>query len=163
MVTSRSIALVMRRMALTQANTFRKGRRMPYRLKRDHALAWMLAALPIPCGLTIALFNDRFTSKSWRFASGIPGGYSTWAGVLLVLGAAMIVSLIVEHFHNYQQGIVAFMTSAVGVGAWWFLLGGMFIYTAIIDPLANPLGGVVWTWIGALYWIFAWFERQRLT
>jgi hypothetical protein len=135
---------------------------MPYRNERDHVVAWLLAALPIPCGLVIALLSERFTSRSWRFASGIPGGYAAWSGVLLVLGAVMIVSLALTHFHNSDQGIVAFITATIGVGAWWILLGGMFIYTAVQDSLANPLGGVVWLWLGVLYLVWAAYEKRRL-
>jgi hypothetical protein len=108
------------------------------------------------------VFNERFTSRSWRFAAGIPGGYNIWAGILLVLGAAMLISLTVEHLHIYQQGIVAFITATIGVGLWWVLLGLMFLITAIRDDLANPLGGVVWLWLGALHLIWAFYERRRL-
>lgn len=135
---------------------------MPYRLRRDHAVAWMLATLPTPCGLIICLLNERFTSASWRFAGGMPGGYPMWGGVLTVLGAAMIVSLIVEHFYRSQRATIAFVAALIFVGAWWMLLGGLFLYTASTDHLANPLGGVVWTWLGALHFIWAWYERERL-
>jgi hypothetical protein len=135
---------------------------MPYRNDRDHVVAWLLSALPIPCGLVIAMLNERFTSRAWRFAAGIPGGYAMWGGVLLVLGAVMLISLALTHFHNSDQGIVAFITATIGVGAWWILLGGMFLYTAIRDPLANPLGGVVWLWLGVLHWVWARYERRRL-
>jgi hypothetical protein len=87
---------------------------------------------------------------------------NAWGGVLLVLGAVMLVSLALTHFHNSDQGIVAFITATVGVGFWWILLGGMFIYTAIQDPLANPLGGVVWLWLGVLHLVWAGYERRRL-
>ncbi|MCU1676124.1 MAG: hypothetical protein JWM93_882, partial [Frankiales bacterium] len=56
---------------------------MGYRLLRDHAVAWLLAVWPILAGVTITLFSDRFTSRSWRFASGMPGGYPFWGGLLM--------------------------------------------------------------------------------
>lgn len=136
---------------------------MPYRVQRDYAFAWLLAALPLPCGLIISMLNERFTSRSWRFASGIPGGYSLWGGVLIVLGVAMIAALIAAQFRIAPRGIAAAYVAAILNGVWWVMLGGVFIYVSLTDPLANPLGGVAWTWIGLLYWTWAWFERRRFT
>lgn len=137
---------------------------MPHRVRRDQAVTWILAAGPIPAGLVIALFNDRFTSRSWRFAGGMPGGYTTWSGVLLACGVLMFAALVTGRFTtrrraNREALLIAGMFL---VGVWWFLLGGMFLVTALIDPLANPLGVTAWWLICAIYWTWAWYERQRV-
>jgi hypothetical protein len=135
---------------------------MPYRLQRDGAVAWMLAVLPIPTGLIISLLNERFTSHSWRFAGGMPGGYPVWGGVLLVLGAAMVVTLALRHVYSSRRLTGLFIGALAGIGVWWIALGGLFFYTALQDPLANPLGAVVWLWIGGLYFCWGHYERQGL-
>lgn len=134
---------------------------MPYRLARDHAFAWLLAALPLPCGLIIAMLNERFSSRSWRFASGIPGGYGMWGGVLIILGVAMLTALVVAQFWESPRGVAAAACAAVLTGAWWVMLGAVFVYVAVNDPLANPLGGVAWTWIGLMFWTWAFHEFKR--
>jgi hypothetical protein len=131
---------------------------MPYRLERDHAVAWLLALWPIPVGAVMIVFSERFTSRSWRFAAGIPGGYATWAGMLVVCGVLMVSAMIfggTRREAGYFAGLIL-------VGLWWLILGGLFTYTACIDQLANPLGGAVWTPIGILYWMWAYFEYKHI-
>lgn len=131
---------------------------MPYRLARDHAVAWFLAAWPLLVGLTITLFQDRFTSSNWRFASGVPGGYGTWAGALMVCGVLMLWAMV----WGGERREAGYLAGLVLVGFWWWLLGAVFIYNAIRDPLANPFGGIsVWIPIGFLYWMTARYEFKR--
>lgn len=137
---------------------------MPHRTDRDKAISWLMAAAPLPTGMVMALFSERFTSRSWRFAGGIPGGYTTWSGVLLTAGVLMLAAMWANHFHfhheiNRTALLIAGMTL---VGLWWFLLGALFLATAVIDPLANPLGAVVWWTVGSIYGIWAFYERRHL-
>lgn len=128
---------------------------MPYRVRRDRAETWLLAASPIPTGLIIAIFNDRFTSRSWRFAGGIPGGYSAWAGILLVCGVGMLACM--PGVRGPRRQVLLTMGMVIA-GVYWFILGSVFFYTAVIDQLANPLGGVAWWTIAAYYWIWVYYE-----
>jgi hypothetical protein len=132
---------------------------MPYRLERDHAVAWLLSVWPILAGTTITVFDDRFTSRSWRFASGMPGGYSFWGGLLIVCGVLMVTSLIVA---DGRRRTGMYIGGLALTGLWWVGLGMLFLRAAIADPLANPLGVVVWTPLGGLYWVWAHYERRRL-
>lgn len=131
---------------------------MPHRIRRDRADTWLLASSPLPTGLVILFFNDRFTSHSWRFAGGIPGGYPAWAGVLLVCGAVMLACLIGDRGARRHGALLTAMTLT---GLWWFILGGLFLFTAIVDALANPLGVVAWWTICAFYWIFVHYELRQ--
>lgn len=137
---------------------------MPQRLQRDNAYAWILATSPLPTGLVIALFSDRFTSRSWRFAGAVPGGYTLWSGVLLACGALMLAALLVNKYRSPRQDRLAglLITGMWICGLWWFIMGGSFFATAIIDPLANPLGAVVWWIVCAFYWTWVWYESRRL-
>jgi hypothetical protein len=130
---------------------------MPYRIKRDDADTWILAASPIPTGLVMACFSERFTSKAWRFAALVP--YSVWAGVLLMCGAVMLIALI--GVRGPKREAVLFIGMALS-GVWWFTLAGVFFYTAVVDPLANPIGIVAWSVIGSFYAVWCWHERRRL-
>lgn len=132
---------------------------MPYRLQRDHAVAWLLSVWPVLAGVTMALFSDRFTSRSWRFANGMPGGYSFWAGILIVCGVLMIIALAAG---NGSRRTGMYIGGLVLTGTWWVGLGILFLRAAIADPLANPLGVVVWTPLGGLYFVWAHYERRRL-
>lgn len=133
---------------------------MPYRLHRDAAVAWFLAAWPLLVGVVVVTFSDRFTSRSWRFAGGMPGGYPFWGGALIACGVLMIIARIVHHQGVHVTGM--YIGGLYLVGVWWILLGGIFLITAVVDPLANPLGAAVWTGVGALYLIWAHYERRRL-
>lgn len=130
---------------------------MPYRLARDQADTWLLAFSPIPTGLIMALFNDRFTSSAWRFAGGIP--YSLWSGILLVCGTAMLICLVGPRSQRKHAILVgAMFITAV----WWFSLGLMFLITSILDRLANPLGVSAWWLIAGLYGVWVWYERRQV-
>jgi hypothetical protein len=130
---------------------------MPYRQKRDDALTWLLAASPLPTGIVIAGFSDRFTSRAWRFAAGVP--YSVWAGILLMCGAVMLGALLLPPRGPKREAVL--LVGMALSGLWWFVLGAVFLYTAIVDPLANPLGVVAWWTIGSCYAIWCWYERRR--
>lgn len=131
---------------------------MPERLKRDRAVARFLAGWAVLAGATMTLFDDRFTARSWRFGAYMPGGYQMWGGLLLSCGALMIVALMISN----RRARAMYFGGLILVGLWWVLLGLVFLYTACVDPLANPLGVVVWTPLGILYWLWAWYERRRL-
>jgi hypothetical protein len=134
---------------------------MVHRLRRDSVVSWFLAAWPVLAGVTMALFSDRFTSRSWRFASGMPGGYGWWAGVLIVCGLLMLASLLGGGVRGPHR-IGLYITGLILVGVWWIGLGVLFLRAAIADPLANPLGVAVWTPLGVLYWVWAHYEAKRL-
>lgn len=135
---------------------------MPYRVQRDHADAWILAVAPIPTGLVIALFSERFTQPAWRFAGGMPGGYAMWSGVLLVCGVLMLAAMIADQIKQRDQAAILLISGMAITGLWWFTLGVLFLITAIRDPLANPMGVVAWWLICSFYWSYSWYERRRL-
>lgn len=134
---------------------------MPYRIDRDNAVAWFLSVWPLLVGVVVFGFSDRFTSRSWRFAGGMPGGYPMWSGILVACGLFMMGALIAGR-HRGQHVTGMYIGGLVLVGSWWIILGTLFLITAIIDPLANPLGAAVWTGVGSLYLLWAWYERHRL-
>jgi hypothetical protein len=131
---------------------------MAYRLRRDHAVAWLLTGWPVLAGVTITMFSDRFTSRSWRFASGMPGGYPFWGGLLMACGVLMVIAMLIGGTHL----IGLYIGGLVLVGVWWTGLGMLFLRAAIEDPLANPLGVTVWTPLGGLYFLWAFYEKARL-
>lgn len=133
---------------------------MTYRLKRDAVVAWFLSGWALLTGLTVVSFDERFTARSWRFGGFIPGGYQTWGGVLIACGLLMLAARIGPVRGQRRRSL--FIGGLVLTGLWWITLGLMFLYTAIVDPLANPLGVAVWTPLGALYWIWAGYEYRRL-
>lgn len=123
---------------------------------KDLTVDWLLALWPILSGATILGFSDRFTSSSWRFAFGMPGGYITWGWLLLGIGAVMAYCLIRRHHPTDASKYSAFYLSGLWVvGGWWWLLAALFAVTAVRDPAANPFGIVVWALIGALNWLWA--------
>lgn len=132
---------------------------MAFRIARDYTVSWFLAAWPLPVALIIILFSDRFTSASWRFAASMPGGYGMWAGVLISCSALMLLSLALS---DNARRTAAYFTGLGLVGLWWVMLGVFFGITAAQDRFANPIGAAVWTGIGILYWIWAFYERRRL-
>lgn len=119
--------------------------------------AWLLTGLPLPCGLIILLFNDRFTSPAWRVAAAAPGGYNLWGGVLLVCGVVMLARMLLPTVLNDKLYFVCL----AAVAMWWVILGSLSLIAAVHSH-ANPLGAVVWPWIGAWYWNAARYQRQRL-
>lgn len=133
---------------------------MPNRVHRDAGITWALATMPIPCGLVMALMPERFTAASWRFAMGMPGGYATWAGLLIVAGLSMVIGLI-HHDPTHEHRHALWVTGMLLAGAWWILLAAVFFFTSIFDPKANPIGVVPWGFIGVLYLWWTWFERRR--
>lgn len=131
---------------------------MPVRLQRDTAVAWLLAAWPLFIGVTIAVFSGRFTSRAWRFAAGMPGGYSMWGGILIACSVLMLIA----RLGDGTRWRAMYFGGLILVGLWWFLLGALFFFTALVDPLANPLGAAWAGGIGVLYGIWAWYERRRI-
>lgn len=133
---------------------------MPDRARRDAGITWALAVLPLPCGVIMATLQERFTSASWRFAFGMPGGYSIWAGLLLVSAAAMVFGLI-NHDPGHEHRRALWVTGMLLSGLWWVLLSVLFFFTSIADPAANPIGVAPWGFIGLLYFWWTWYERRR--
>lgn len=133
---------------------------MPDRARRDAGITWGLAVAPFPTGVIMAVLDERFTAASWRFAGGMPGGYSFWAGILLVSAVLMVAALIRRnpdhHGRNELWFIGMFLT-----GLWWLMLATLFLITALFDHRANPIGVIPWGGIGVLYWAWAWFDRKR--
>lgn len=127
------------------------------RRPKDKTIDWTLATWPVLVGAVILAFSQRFTTSAWRFAFGVPGGYLVWGWLLVGLGAIMLYCL------RKRQTVLApsrcnaaYLSGLMFVGLWWALLGAVFLVTAIRDPMANPLGVVVWTPIGLFYWWWAW-------
>lgn len=131
---------------------------MAYKLRRDYAVAWLLAVWPVIVGTTMVAFSDRFTSRSWRFAAGMPGGYPFWAGLLIACGVLMVFAI--PGTGRRRTGM--YIGGLTVVGLWWVGLGMLFLRAAIADPLANPLGVAVWTPLGVLYWGWAHYESKGL-
>jgi hypothetical protein len=134
--------------------------RVPYRLHRDAVVAVFLSVWPLAVGTTVVVFSDRFTSRSWRFASGMPGGFPFWGGILIACGVLMILAHVGAASSRRRRSLM--IGGLILVGLWWLILGGLFAFTALRDPLANPLGAVVWSPIGLLYFVWAAYEYRRL-
>ena len=91
-----------------------------------------------------------------------PGGYGLWGGVLIVFGALMLFRMLRGNTDAVRpRRDSVFIVGLIAVGLWWMVLGGVFFFTAAVEPLASPIGAVVWTWLGLVYWIWAWHERKR--
>lgn len=128
-------------------------------MKRDVIVGWFMAGWAIVVGLTMVVFADRFTSPAWRYAADIPGGYLTWATILIIMGLVMCAALTSRS--RRQQPEPAYMAGLILIGLWWLVLSGVFAWTAIQDPHANPLGAPVWAGVGIHYWMCAAFEVRN--
>lgn len=127
---------------------------------RDVVIGWFMSIWAITVGATMVVFSDRFTSASWQFARGIPGGYGTWAAILILMGVVMCVAL--SSRHRRHQPEPAYLAGLILVGLWWIVLGGVFAWTAFRNPTANPFGAPVWVGVGLHYWMCALFEVKHV-